>query len=153
MIDIKDWKNLQDDITTDSLWLSSTNTNNRPLFIIPKRDYLPKNDPNFHGLFVPEIPYQFIRRFLPLNGIIWDCFGGSGTTYRVAEYLGVQDKCILTDLTPKQDYIIEGDARYYKLEDKADLIFCHPLIIILLNIQIILMMVLTKGQLKISLIG
>ena len=124
MIDIKNWRELQDDITTDSLWLSTTHTKNRPLFIMPKRDFLPKNDSNFHGLFIPEIPYQFIRRFLPQNGLIWDCFGGSGTTYKVAQYLN--ERCILTDLHPTQNYIIEGDAINYKLDEKADLVFCHP---------------------------
>lgn len=124
MIDVKNWRELQDDITTDSLWISSTSTKNRPMFIIPHRDFLPKNDPNFHGLFIPEIPYQFIRRFLPENGLIWDCFGGSGTTHRVAEYLN--ERCILTDLHPTQDYIIKGDAVNYTLVEKADLVFCHP---------------------------
>lgn len=124
MIDIKNWRDLQDDITTDSLWISTTHTKNRPLFIMPKRDFLPKNDSNFHGLFIPEIPYQFIRRFLPENGLIWDCFGGSGTTYKVAQYLN--ERCILTDLHPTQNYIIEGDAINYKLDEKADLVFCHP---------------------------
>ena len=126
MINSKDWKELQDDITTDSLWISSVSTKNRPMFIIPKRDWNLKNSSTFHGLYIPEIPYQFIRRFLPEGGLIWDCFGGSGTTYRVAEYLGVQDRCILTDLNPIEDYIQFGDATNYKLEEKADLIFCHP---------------------------
>ena len=125
MIDPKDWRNLQDDITTDSLWIGSTSSKNRPLFIIPKRDNFPKNDSEFHGIFIPEIPYQFIRRFLPENGLVWDCFGGSGTTKRVADMLGVE-KCVLTDLHPVQPYIIEGDAVNYKLEEKADLVFCHP---------------------------
>lgn len=124
MIDIKNWRDLQNDITTDSLWISSTSTKNRPMFIIPHRDFLPKNDSNFHGIFIPEIPYQFIRRFLPENGLIWDCFGGSGTTHRVAEYLNA--RCILTDLHPAQYYIIEGDAVNYTLNEKADLVFCHP---------------------------
>lgn len=39
MINIKDWRNLQNDITTDALWVSSTSTKNRPMFIIPKRDW------------------------------------------------------------------------------------------------------------------
>lgn len=126
MVNTKDWRELQDDITTDSLWISSVSTKNRPMFIIPKRDWDLKNSAEFHGLFIPEIPYQFIRRFLPDNGIVWDCFGGSGTTYRVAEYLGVQNNCILTDLNPTQEYIQFGDATTHKLEKKADLIMCHP---------------------------
>lgn len=124
MIDIKNWRDLQDDITTDSLWVSSASTKNRPMFIIPKRDWPFKNDSNFHGLFIHEIPYQFIKRFLPDNGLIWDCFGGSGTTHRVAEYLG--ERCISTDLNPIQEYIQYGNATDYVLTEKADLIFCHP---------------------------
>lgn len=126
MVDTKDWRNLQDDITTDSLWISSTLTKNRPMFMIPKRDWDFKNSSTFHGLYIPEIPYQFIRRFLPENGIIWDCFGGSGTTYRVAQYLGVEKNCILTDLNPIESYIQYGDATNHTLEQKADLIMCHP---------------------------
>ena len=124
---LKDWRNLQDDITTDSLWISKTSTKNYPLFIIPKRDWELKNDPDFHGLFIPEIPYQFIRRFLPENGIIWDCFSGSGTTHRVAEYLGIKEQCICTDLNPtNKDFIKFGDATTYTLDVKSDLVFCHP---------------------------
>lgn len=124
MIDIKEWRDLQDDITTDSLWISNLSTKNKPLFIIPKREFLPPNDSEFHGLFIPEIPYQFIKRFLPKNGLIWDCFGGSGTTYKVSRYLN--ERCILTDLNPKKDYIEKGDAVSYTLTEKADLVFCHP---------------------------
>lgn len=126
MIDTKDWRELQDDITTDALWISSTSTNNRPMFMIPKRDWGFKNSSTFHGLYIPEIPYQFIRRFLPEGGIVWDCFGGSGTTYRVAEYLGVEKQCVLTDLNPTEHYIQYGDATTHTLEQKADLIMCHP---------------------------
>lgn len=124
MIDIKNWRELQDDITTDALWISSESTKNRPMFKIPKRDFLHENDKNFHGLFIAEIPYQFIKRFLPEGGLIWDCFAGSGTTYNVASYLG--ERCILTDLNPKRDFIQYGDAVNYTLKEKADLIFCHP---------------------------
>lgn len=92
MFDIKQWRNLQDDITTDSLWLSNTSTKNRPLFILPKRNWNFKNDSGFHGLFIPEIPYQFINRFTKsIDDIVWDPFYGSGTTKRVAEYLGFKN--------------------------------------------------------------
>ena len=86
MLDIKKWRELQDDITTDSLWISNIHTKNRPLFIIPKRDWNIKNDSQFHGLFIPEIPYQFINRFCKTKeDIIFDPFYGSGTTKKVAE--------------------------------------------------------------------
>ena len=32
----------------------------------------------------------------------------------------------MTDLHPTQDYIIKGDAVNYILDEKADLVFCHP---------------------------
>ena len=106
-LDLKNWRNYLGDITTDSLWIEKPQKNDGK-FLIPKRDYLPKNDSDFHGIFIPEIPYQFIKRFTKENEIVWDCFGGSGTTYRVAELLN--RKCIINDIYPQQNYIIEGDT-------------------------------------------
>lgn len=130
MIDPKNWRELQDDITTDALWISSASTNNKPMFMIPKRDWKLANSSQFHGLFIPEIPYQFIRRFCPANGLVWDCFGGSGTTYRVVNYLNENFKenyrLKIMDLNPTQDYIEYGDVCTYKLSEQADVIIYHP---------------------------
>lgn len=120
----ENWRELQDDITTDALWISSISTKNRPLFLIPHRNWDIQNDSNFHGLFIPEIPYQFIRRFTNEHDYVWDCFGGSGTTYRVAEYLN--RRCVINDLNPTQDYIIKGDSRYFNPLMKFKLVFIHP---------------------------
>ena len=113
MFDIKEWRKLQNDITTDSLWISNTSANNRPLFIIPKREWDIKNDKVFHGLFIPEIPYQFIIRFTKMKeDIIWDPFYGSGTTQRVAKYLGYNNG-IYSDLNPIDNYCFKKDILDY----------------------------------------
>jgi len=130
MIDCKKWRSLQGDITTSSLWISSFVTKSKPLFLIPRRDWGFKNSREFHGIFIPEIPYQFIRRFCPENGVIWDCFGGSGTTYYTNEFikktLNETYELYINDLTPKCDFISQGDSRTYKIPKKADLVFVHP---------------------------
>ena len=130
MIDPKNWRKLQDDITTDALWISSVSTNNRPMFIIPKRGWNIENDSEFHGLFIPEIPYQFISRFCPDGGLVWDCFGGSGTTYRVVEWLNQNTdytyRLKITDLNPKQEYIEFGDVVNYNVGEQCDVVMYHP---------------------------
>lgn len=121
-LDLKDWRNYLGDITTDSIWI--TKGVNQGKFIIPKRDFLPKNSSDFHGLFIPEIPYQFINRFTKKGEFVWDCFGGSGTTKKVAEILG--RNCIINDLNPKEDYIIEADSKTFKPCTNVQLVFMHP---------------------------
>lgn len=128
MFDIKEWRKLQNDITTDSLWISNTSTNNRPLFIIPKREWDIKNDKTFHGLFIPEIPYQFIIRFTKTKeDTIWDPFYGSGTTQKVAKYLGYNNG-IYSDLNPIDNCCLKKDILDYKNDKsiEAQLAFCHP---------------------------
>ncbi|MBR2858118.1 hypothetical protein IKE96_02900, partial [bacterium] len=127
MFNIKDWRNLQNDITTDSLWISNTSTNNKPLFLIPKRNWNIKNDSNFHGLFIPEIPYQFITRFTKSkDDLIWDPFYGSGTTQKVAEYLGY--KGIYSDLHPINNLCLQKDVLDYSNDEQLNVqvAFCHP---------------------------
>lgn len=124
---LKNWRDYQDDITTDSLWLSNVSTKNRPLFIIPKRPEMNISNSNtFHGLFIPEIPYQFIQRFYEPGKKIWDCFGGSGTTYRVVQYLNCSEDLYISDINPQEDYISYGDATTDGPDYKCDLVFCHP---------------------------
>jgi DNA modification methylase len=123
-LDLKNWKQYQDDITTDSLWISSTSTKNRSMFMIPKRDCFPDNDSSFYGLFIPEIPYQMILRFTKKDETIWDCFGGSGTTKRVADILG--RKAILNDLNPTQSYISQGNSVTWHPDEKVQMILMHP---------------------------
>ena len=66
-LDLKNWKKL-DDIRTDSLWL------------ISKRDAQNGHNNGFWGNFVPQIPYQFIKRFTKANEWVLDPFAGGGTT-------------------------------------------------------------------------
>lgn len=128
MINIKEWRQLQNDITTDSLWISSVSTNNRPLFIIPKRNWNIKNSENFHGLFIPEIPYQFITRFTKSkDDLIWDPFFGSGTTKNVADYLGYNNG-VYSDLHPINNLCSQKDILDYKNDEdlNVQVAFCHP---------------------------
>lgn len=122
-LNLKKWRSYLNDITTDALWLTKKKKKDGK-FIIPDREILPKNDSHFHGLFIPEIPYQFIRRFTKENEIVWDCFAGSGTTKRVADLLHRQS--ISNDLTPTQDYITQGDSRIFNPSQNVQLIFIHP---------------------------
>ena len=122
-LNLKKWKEYQKDITTDSLWIGNKKEKDGK-FIIPKRDFLPKNSKTFHGIFIPEIPYQFISRFTKEGELVWDCFAGSGTTHKVAKLLN--RKCILTDINPVESFIKYGDARTFKLKEKCQLIIMHP---------------------------
>lgn len=122
-LDEKNWSKYITDITTDSLWFSNLNKKSGK-FLIPKRDFLPANDSNFHGLFIPEIPYQFIKRFTKKNETVWDCFGGSGTTYKVANFLG--RNCIINDLNPKKEFIQFGDSTNFNPGEKVQLLIMHP---------------------------
>ncbi|EEU7470859.1 hypothetical protein HEJ31_001823 [Campylobacter jejuni] len=102
-INTANWKYYLDDmkITTNSRWLS--NTNEKPLFgnfIIPKREFLPKADPNHHGVWIAEIPFQMIMRFTNPGELIWSQFGGSGVDYEVAKILN--RRCVINDLNPKK---------------------------------------------------
>ena len=122
-INLNEWRSYLDQITTDSLWIEERKKNDGK-FIIPKRNFLPKNSATFHGLFIPEIPFQFILRFTKKNEIIWDCFAGSGTTQKVAKILNRE--CISNDLTPQEDFILQGDSTNFNPQKKIQLLFMHP---------------------------
>jgi len=66
-IDIGRWKDY-DDIATDSLW------------IIDKRDNSGAHVGDYHGNFVPQIPYQLFSRYTKQGDWIIDPFMGSGTS-------------------------------------------------------------------------
>ncbi len=121
-LNYSDWKKYLGDISTDGIWITANL--NKGKFVIPKRDFLPKNSNEFHGLFIPEIPYQYIKRFTKENEVVWDCFGGSGTTKKVADIL--KRKCIINDLNPKESFIIEADSKSFNPQTKVQLIFMHP---------------------------
>lgn len=72
--DETDWKN--SDINVDSLWL------------IQKRDSRGKHENNYHGNFVPQIPYQLVKRYMHKGDTVLELFTGSGTSLFECEKLG-----------------------------------------------------------------
>lgn len=72
--DETDWKT--SDINVDSLWL------------IQKRNSSGKHENNYHGNFVPQIPYQLVKRYTHKGDTILELFTGSGTTLFECEKLG-----------------------------------------------------------------
>ena len=126
-IDLKNWREYLGDITTDALWISKETKSellNYPIHVVPKRNNFPKNSSVFHGLFIPEIPYQAMLRFTKKGDTVWDCFGGSGTTKRVGDIL--QRKTILNDLSPKEPYIKQGDSTTWNPGKQVQMIMMHP---------------------------
>jgi len=126
-IDPTEWRTYKDDlkITTDALWISSESIGkNSKKFVIPKRKELPGNSSSFHGLWIPEIPYQMITRFTEKDDVVWSVFGGSGTDYKVSQLL--DRRCIINDLNPVEDYIQQGDSRTFDPGCKVKLALIHP---------------------------
>ncbi len=74
-IDLTRWKEF-DDILTDSLWLLGRRANEGA------------HRPDYHGNFVPQIPYQAMRRFTYPGEVVLDPFCGMGTTLIEARRLG-----------------------------------------------------------------
>jgi DNA modification methylase len=74
-LDLKNWKRYED-LLTDSLW------------IIPERDGSGAHCADYHGNFVPQIPYQMMQRFTKRGDVVLDPFLGSGTTLIEARRLG-----------------------------------------------------------------
>lgn len=74
-IDLNRWKEY-DDILTDSLWL------------FDRRDASGAHHAGFWGNFVPQIPYQLMRRYTRRGDLVIDPFAGSGTTLIEARRLG-----------------------------------------------------------------
>ncbi len=74
-IDLNRWKEY-DDILTDSLWL------------FDRRDASGAHHARFWGNFVPQIPYQLMRRYTRRGDLVIDPFAGSGTTLIEGRRLG-----------------------------------------------------------------
>jgi hypothetical protein len=117
-LNMKAWKEFQDDITTEAIWISSTNDK----FYIPDRGY--KQDAAFHGIFIPEIPYQMIKRYTKKGETVWDCFAGSGTTIHVARDL--DRNIIANDLTAIYPNILQEDSKTFNPGKKVQLVIMHP---------------------------
>lgn len=75
-LDLKNWKEDCADVLTDSLWN------------IAERDKSGDHDGSYHGNFIPQIPYQLMRRFTRKGDIVLDPFIGSGTTLIEAQKMG-----------------------------------------------------------------
>ncbi len=73
-LDLSNWKRLTD-IYTDSLWL------------IDKRDNTGVHTGEYHGNFIPQIPYQLLNRYTKKGEWVLDPFAGSGTTLIEAQRL------------------------------------------------------------------
>lgn len=73
IIDKENWK--ESDINVDSLWL------------IPERKKVGKHKNFYHGNFVPQIPYQLIKRYTKTKDTVLELFSGSGTTLFECEEL------------------------------------------------------------------
>ena len=69
-IELNNWK--KSDINVDSLW------------IINERDKRGKHKNIYHGNFIPQIPYQLIKRYSKENETVFEPFMGSGTTAKMA---------------------------------------------------------------------
>ena len=74
-INAKNWREYED-ILTNSLW------------VIGSRGREGVHSGKYHGNFVPQIPYQAIRRFTKPGDVVLDTFLGSGTTLIESRRLG-----------------------------------------------------------------
>ncbi len=74
-INLARWKEY-DDILTDSLWIE------------PRRDNSGAHLAWYWGNFIPQIPYQMLRRYTRRGEWVLDAFAGSGTTLIECRRLG-----------------------------------------------------------------
>ena len=74
-LNLDEWREYED-ILTDSLWL------------IPERDRSGTHMADYHGNFVPQIPYQAMRRYTKQGDVLLDAFLGSGTSLIECRRLG-----------------------------------------------------------------
>ena len=74
-LDLTQWREY-DDIWTDSLWH------------IAERDRTGAHAGDYHGNFVPQIPYQAMRRYTKQGDVVLDTFLGSGTSLIECRRLG-----------------------------------------------------------------
>ncbi len=103
-IDILKWKDYGD-IISDSLW------------IIKDRDKSGIHRGDYHGNFIPQIPYQLLSRYTKKGDWILDPFLGSGTT--MIEAKRMNRNCIGIDLDPN---ILEiANDRVLKTKGLSDL--------------------------------
>lgn len=105
------WKVANADIRTSSLWL------------LGRRGDV-HGDNKFLGNFHPEIPRQAMLRYTKRGEVVWDAFSGSGTTLSVGREL--DRRVIATDVIPRHEGCILGDARTHDPGEPVDLVLLHP---------------------------
>lgn len=74
-LNLNRWKEYED-ILTDSLWM------------IDRRDSSGVHTAGYWGNFIPQIPYQMLRRYTKRGDWVLDTFAGSGTTLIEGQRLG-----------------------------------------------------------------
>lgn len=74
-INLNRWKEYED-IYTDSLWIEE------------RRDKTGVHRAGYWGNFIPQIPYQMMRRYTKKGDWVLDAFAGAGTTLIEAQRLG-----------------------------------------------------------------
>lgn len=95
---LSEWREFEE-ILTDSLWL------------IGDRDRSGTHNAGYHGNFIPQIPYQLMRRYSRPGDVVIDPFLGSGTTMIEAKRLG--RNCIGVELLPE---MAEHCEKYVQLQ-------------------------------------
>jgi len=105
-IDMERWSQY-DDIITDSLWL------------LDRRDSSGAHTGEYWGNFVPQIPYQAMRRFTKPGELVIDPFVGYGTTLIEAVRLGrcaigvdLRSDCVEQSLWRVRMEAGEGSVRF-----------------------------------------
>lgn len=117
-LDPSSWREY-DNILTSAAWFSPNEV--KP---IPNVPGLAKPSTDFHGCFVPYIPWYAMVRYTKRGEVVWDCFAGSGTTIDVAEALG--RVCIANDVNPQRSDIVQADSTTYDPGQNVQLIILHP---------------------------
>jgi DNA modification methylase len=74
----------------------------------------------YPGKFIPQIPQQIIARLSLRGELVWDCFGGCGTTALEAILMG--RRALSTDINPLGKVI--GEAKTLTLTKEDDELLC-----------------------------
>lgn len=77
----------------------------------------------------PEIIKNLLYYYTIEGDVVFDCFGGSGLTYKVCK--DMKRECIISDLNPREDYIIKwnvdnGFKNFPEDLSKTKLVFLDP---------------------------
>lgn len=107
-LDLTRWREY-DDILTDSLWF------------FPERDRSGAHMADYHGNFIPQIPYQAMKRYTKAGEVVLDPFLGSGTTLiecrRLGRHgIGLELKAPLAEATKKR---IAGEKNPFHIKTRV----------------------------------